>query len=164
LSPDPSPDRTIVVLIDADACPVKDETYWVAERHGVKTIVVANSWINIPRDPMIERVVVAAGLDVADDWIAERARPGVVVITSDVPLAARCVKAGAQAIAPNGKPFSEQSIGMALANRNLMDQLRSGGEMTGGPRPFQPKDRSAFLSALDLALVRLKRDGFTTGV
>jgi uncharacterized protein len=151
----------ILVFIDADACPVKDETYRVAERHGVKTIVVANSGINVPRDPMIERVIVASGLDVADDWIAERARPGVVVITADVPLAARCVKAGATVIAPNGKPFSEASIGMALATRNLMDQLRSAGEITSGPKPFAPKDRSAFLSALDLALVRLKRAGFS---
>jgi uncharacterized protein len=155
--------QTIQIFIDADACPVKDETYRVAERHNVKTIVIANSWINIPRDPMIERVVVPAGLDVADDWIAERSRPGVVVITADVPLAARCVKSGASAIAPNGKPFSEQSIGMALATRNLMDQLRSAGEMTGGPKPFSPKDRSAFLSALDLVLVRLKREGFVAG-
>jgi uncharacterized protein len=152
--------RSILVLIDADACPVKDETYKVAGRHGVKTIVVANSWINVPRDTLIERVVVPSGLDVADDWIAERARPGVIVITADVPLAARCVKAGASAIAPNGKQFTEASIGMVLATRNLMDQLRSAGEITGGPRPFAPKDRSAFLSALDLALERLKRAGF----
>ncbi len=152
--------QPILVLIDADACPVKDETYRVAERHGVKTTVVANSGIHVPRDPLIERVVVASGLDVADDWIAERARPGVVVITADIPLAARCVKAGASVIAPNGKPFTEASIGMVLATRNLMDQLRSAGEITGGPKPFAPKDRSAFLSALDLALVRLKRAGF----
>jgi uncharacterized protein len=155
--------NTILILIDADACPVKDETYKVAERHGVKTIVVANSGIHIPRDPLIERVIVPSGLDVADDWIAERARHGVVVITADVPLAARCVKAGAAAIAPNGKPFTEQSIGMVLATRNLMDQLRSAGEITGGPKPFAPKDRSAFLSALDLVVVRLKRAGFGVG-
>jgi uncharacterized protein len=153
--------NAILILVDADACPVKDEIYRVAERHGVKTIVVANSGINVPRDPLIERVIVPSGLDVADDWIAERARPGVVVITADVPLAARCVKAGAAAIAPNGKAFSESSIGMALATRNLMDQLRSAGEITSGPKPFAPKDRSAFLSALDLALVRLKRAGFS---
>jgi uncharacterized protein len=155
--------NSILVFIDADACPVKDETYRVAGRHGVKTIVVANSWINVPRDTLIERVVVPSGLDVADDWIAERARPGVVVITADIPLAARCVKAGAGAIAPNGKLFTEASIGMVLATRNLMDQLRSAGEITGGPKPFSPKDRSAFLSALDLMVVRLKRAGFTAG-
>lgn len=151
---------TIAVLVDADACPVKDEIYKVAGRHGVKTAVVSNSWMQIPRDPLIERIVVPAGLDVADDWIAARARRGVVVVTADVPLAARCVKAGADVIAPNGRPFSEQSIGMALATRDLMDQLRSAGETTGGPRPFAPKDRSAFLSALDLAIVRLERAGF----
>jgi uncharacterized protein len=170
--PQPMPNQTtmtygttnpILVFIDADACPVKDETYKVAGRRGVKTIVVANSWITIPRDPLIERIVVPSGLDVADDWIAERARPGVVVITADIPLAARCVKAGASVIAPNGKLFTEQSIGMVLATRNLMDQLRSAGEITSGPRPFAPKDRSAFLSALDLVVVRLKRAGFGVG-
>lgn len=158
-----TPLSTIIVLIDADACPVKDEIYKVAGRHGVKSIVVSNSWMNVPRDPLIERVVVPSGLDVADDWIAERARRGTIVVTADVPLAARCVKAGADVIAPNGKAFSEQSIGMALATRDLMDQLRSSGETTGGPRPFAPKDRSAFLSALDLAIVRLERAGFGPG-
>lgn len=153
----------ILVMIDADACPVKNETYKVAERYGLKTYVVANSWINTPRDPLIERVVVPAGPDVADDWIAERARPGVVVITADVPLAARCVKAGANVIAPNGRAFTEQSMGMALAVRNLMDDLRSQGETTRGPAPFSPKQRSEFLSALDLALVKLIRAGFTRG-
>jgi uncharacterized protein len=150
----------IEIFVDADACPVKDETYKVAARHGVKTWVVANSWINVPREPLIERMVVAQGPDVADDWIAERARRGAIVITADVPLAARCVKAGADTIAPNGRAFTEQAIGMALATRNLMDQLRSEGQTTRGPPPFAPKDRSAFLSALDLALVRLKRAGF----
>lgn len=153
----------IVIFVDADACPVKDEIYKVAARHGVRSVVVSNSWMQVPRDLLIERVVVPAGLDVADDWIAERARRGAIVVTADVPLAARCVKAGADVIAPNGKPFSEQSIGMALATRNLMDQLRSSGETTGGPRPFAPKDRSAFLSALDLAIVRLERAGFGPG-
>ena len=153
--------RTMLVFIDADACPVKDEIYKVAGRHGVKTFVVANSFMQVPRDPLVERVLVPAGLDIADDWIAERARRGAVVITADIPLAARCVKAGADVIAPNGKVFTEQSIGMTLATRNLMDQLRSSGEITGGPRPFAAKDRSAFLSALDLALVRLERAGFT---
>jgi len=150
----------IRVLVDADACPVKNEVYKVAARHKVRTSVVANSWMQVPSDPLIERVVVPSGLDVADDWIAERARRGVVVVTTDVPLAARCVKAGADVIAPTGKAFTEQSIGMALATRNLMDQLRSAGEITGGPRPFASGDRSAFLSALDLAITRLKRAGF----
>ncbi|MCZ8108436.1 MAG: YaiI/YqxD family protein [Burkholderiales bacterium] len=150
----------IRVLVDADACPVKNEVYKVAARHKVRTSVVANSWMQVPSDPLIERVVVPSGLDVADDWIAERARRGVVVVTTDVPLAARCVKSGADVIAPTGKAFTEQSIGMALATRNLMDQLRSAGEITGGPRPFASGDRSAFLSALDLAITRLKRAGF----
>jgi len=163
ISPDASTADTpqcIVILVDADACPVKAETYKVAERHKVRTFVVANSPIHVPREPLIERVLVPAGPDVADDWIAERARRGAVVVTADVPLAARCVKAGADVIAPNGKPFSEQGIGMALATRNLMDQLRSAGETTRGPPPFSPRDRSAFLSALDLAIVRLRRAGF----
>jgi uncharacterized protein YaiI (UPF0178 family) len=157
----PADDTTIVTFIDADACPVKDEVYKVAARYGSKTFVVANSFMNVPRDPMIERVIVPAGPDVADDWIAERARKGAVVITSDIPLAARCVASGADVIAPNGRVFTEESIGMTLATRNLMDQLRSSGEVTGGPRPFAAKDRSAFLSALDLIFVRLKRAGFT---
>jgi uncharacterized protein YaiI (UPF0178 family) len=150
---------SIILYIDADACPVKQEVYRVAERHGLKVCVVSNSPIAVPRDPLIERIVVAAGMDAADDWIAERATKGAIVITADVPLAARAVKAGAIAIAPNGKPFSESSIGMALATRNLMDQLRSEGAITGGPKPFSQKDRSAFLQSLDREIVRLKRSG-----
>lgn len=149
----------IRIFIDADACPVKDEAYKVAARHGLKTFVVSNAFMNVPRDPMIERVIVPAGPDVADDWIAERAGPSDVVVTADVPLADRCVKAGATVLAPNGRPFDQASIGMALATRNLMSDLRSFGEQTRGPKPFSPKDRSAFLSALDLAVVRLKRAG-----
>ena len=156
----PSPDKTIIIYVDADACPVKQEVYRVAERQGLKVYVVSNSPIAVPRDPLIERIVVAAGMDVADDWIAERAAKGAIVVTQDIPLAARAVKAGAVAIAPNGKPFSESSIGMTLATRNLMDSLRSAGEITGGPKPFSPKDRSAFLGSLDREIVRLKREGF----
>ncbi|WP_375461411.1 YaiI/YqxD family protein [uncultured Enterovirga sp.] len=153
--PDP-----IEIFVDADACPVKDEVYRVAGRHGLKTWIVANSFINVPRDPLIERVLVGSGFDAADDWIAERARRGAVVVTTDVPLAHRCVTAGADAIAPNGKAFTQASIGMALATRDLMQDLREAGAVSGGPRPFSPRDRSAFLSALDLAIVRLKRAGF----
>jgi uncharacterized protein YaiI (UPF0178 family) len=149
----------IVIFIDADACPVKDEAYRVAERYGLKAYVVANAWINVPRNDLIERVVVPAGPDVADDWIAERVRPGAIVITSDIPLAARCVKAGAEVLGPTGRAFNEASIGMALATRNLMDDLRSAGETTRGPKPFAPRDRSNFLSALDTAVNRLKRAG-----
>ncbi len=155
----------ITLLIDADACPVKQEIYRVAERHllkgvAIKVFVVSNSPIAVPRDEMIERVVVAAGMDEADNWIAERAHRGDIVITADVPLASRCVKAGATVLAPNGKPFTEETIGMTLATRNLMDSLRSSGEITSGPKPFAPRDRSAFLSALDQAIVRLTREGF----
>jgi uncharacterized protein YaiI (UPF0178 family) len=154
----------IQILVDADACPVKDEVYRVAGRYGLHVFVVANSFMAVPREPWIERVIVPAGMNVADDWIAERARAATIVITTDVPLAARCVKAGAQVLAPNGKVFTDDSIGMALATRNLMDDLRSAGAVTGGPKPFSPKDRSSFLSALDAAVMRLKRAGFATGI
>jgi uncharacterized protein YaiI (UPF0178 family) len=152
----------IVILVDADACPVKAEIYRVAERHGLKVSIVSNAPIAVPRDPLVERVVVAEGMDKADDWIAERARPGAVVVTADIPLASRAVKAGASVLGPTGRAFTEDSIGMTLATRNLMDDLRSAGAVTGGPKPFSPRDRSAFLSALDLAIVRLKRAGFPT--
>ena len=151
----------ITLFVDADACPVKQEVYRVAERHRVRTIVVSNSPIAVPHNPLIERIVVAAGMDKADDFIAERSTKGVIVVTADIPLAARAVKAGAVAIAPNGTPFSVDSIGMALATRNLMDQLRSQGAITGGPKPFSPKDRSAFLGSLDREIVRLRRAGFS---
>jgi uncharacterized protein len=147
----------IQIYVDADACPVKPEVYRVAERHGLKVLIVANSFINTPREPWIERVLVSDGFDAADNWIAERAGSDDIVITTDVPLAHRCVTAGASVIAPNGKPFTENSIGMALATRDLMQTLRESGEITGGPRPFSPRDRSAFLSALDQTVVRLKR-------
>jgi uncharacterized protein YaiI (UPF0178 family) len=150
----------IVIYVDADACPVKDETYRVAARYGLRVYVVANSFMNLPREPWIERVVVGDGFDAADHWIAERAAPGAVVITADVPLASRCVKAGAEVLAPNGKPFSESGIGLALATRNLMQDLREAGAITGGPKPFSARDRSAFLGALDRVVMRLKRAGF----
>src|SRR6204780_2580811 len=152
----------ITLYIDADACPVKQEIYRVAERHArkgvaLKVLVVSNSPIAVPRDEFVERVVVGAGMDEADNWIAERAKRGDIVIPADVPLASRCVKAGAEVIAPNGKPFTEASIGMTLAVRNLMTDLRSSGEVTGGPRSFAPRDRSAFLSALDQTIRRIQR-------
>lgn len=151
--PDP-----ITLYIDADACPVKDETFRVAARYGLHVFVVSNSFMNLPREPWIERVVVSDGFDAADDWIAERVGPSSIVITADVPLASRCVKAGAVALAPNGKAFTDASVGMALATRNLMQELRESGLVTGGPKPFSPKDRSAFLGALDRAVVRMRRD------
>ena len=138
---------------------MKAEVYRVAERHGLKVFVVSNSFINVPREPWIERVVVGSRMDEADDWIAERAAKGDIVITADVPLASRGVKAGAVVIAPNGKPFDENSIGMTVATRNLLHELRGAGMITGGPKPFEPRDRSRFLSALDQAIVRLKRAG-----
>jgi uncharacterized protein YaiI (UPF0178 family) len=152
--------RPITIYVDADACPVKDEVYRVAGRHGLKVYVVSNAFMQVPRDPLIERVIVPAGVDAADDWIAERVARGDIVISADVPLASRCVKAGADVIAPNGKPFTADTVGLALATRNLMADLRSAGAVTGGPAPFAPRDRSNFLSALDRAIVRLKRDGF----
>ncbi len=149
--------RRIAIYVDADACPVKQEIYRVAERHGCHVYIVSNSVMVVPRNDFIERVVVPSGPDVADDWIAERTLPDDVVITADIPLASRCVKAGASVIAPNGKAFTDSSIGMALATRNLMDQLRGAGEITGGPKPFSARDRSAFLGSLDRVLNRIKR-------
>lgn len=154
--------RPITIYVDADACPVKAEIYRVADRHGIAVKVVANSGMAVPRDPLIERVLVAGGPDVADDWIAERAGPGDVVVTADVPLAGRCVKAGAEVIGSTGRVYTEASIGMALATRNLMTELRSAGEVTSGPRPFSPRDRSAFLSALHEAVERAQRAGHGT--
>ena len=156
---------TIAVYIDADACPVKQEIYRIAERHvlkgaALKIFVVSNSPVAVPREAFVERVVVGAGMDEADNWIAERARAGDIVITADVPLASRGVKAGAEVVAPNGRVFTKDSIGMTLATRNLMDSLRSAGEITSGPKPFSPRDRSSFLAALDQAIVRLTRAGF----
>ncbi|GJD49417.1 hypothetical protein OPKNFCMD_2147 [Methylobacterium crusticola] len=147
----------IAIYVDADACPVKDEVYRVAGRYGLHVFMVANAFINVPREPWIERIVVSDGFDAADDWIAERAGPGAVVVTADVPLASRCVKAGATVLSPTGKGFTDASIGMAVATRDLMQSLREAGAVTGGPKPFSPRDRSAFLGALDRAVVRLRR-------
>ena len=148
---------TIRIFVDADACPVKDQIYRVAERSGLHVYVVANAFMAVPRCDWIERVIVPEGPDVADDWIAERAGQNDIVITADVPLAARCVRAGASVIAPNGKAFTDDSIGMTLATRNLMTDLRSAGAVTRGPPPFSRQDISRFLSALDLAVVRLRQ-------
>lgn len=149
----------ITIYVDADACPVKDEVFRVAERHNIAVQVVANAWLNVPRVPWITLTVVGSRLDEADDWIAERAKEGDIVITADVPLAARCVKAGATVLAPNGRAFNG-SIGMDLALRNLMTDLRAASptERVGsGPKPFSQKDRSTFLQALHEAVVKLKR-------
>jgi uncharacterized protein YaiI (UPF0178 family) len=145
------------IYIDADACPVKDEVYRVADRYELPVSVVSNSWIRTPRGPRVTLVVVDAGPDIADDWIAERAVAGDIVITADIPLAERSLSAGAQALHPNGKPFTGDNIGGALASRAIGEHLRSMGEITGGPRPFSPADRSRFLQALDIAVGKARR-------
>jgi uncharacterized protein len=147
----------IRIFVDADACPVKAEVYRVAERYGLKVFVVANSFMNVPRSDMVERVIVNEGPDIADDWIVERAGAADIVITADIPLAGRCVRKGATVIGPTGKPFTDDSIGMALATRDLLTDLRSAGATTRGPPPLNRQDISRFLSALDLAVTRLKR-------
>jgi uncharacterized protein YaiI (UPF0178 family) len=152
--------KAITIYVDADACPIKAEIYRVAERYGLQVYVVSNSPIAVPKAALIERVLVGSNPDAADDWIAEHASAGAIVITADVPLAHRALKAGADVIAPTGKLLTESSIGMALATRNLMQDLRSAGEITGGPKPFQPRDRSNFLSTLDLVITQLRRKGF----
>ena len=147
----------IRIFVDADACPVKPEIYRVAERYGLKVYVVANAFMAVPHSDMIERVIVAEGPDIADNWIAERATESDIVVTADIPLAGRCVKKGATVIGSTGKPFTEDSIGMALATRDLLTDLRSAGAVTRGPPPLSRQDISQFLSALDLAVTRLKR-------
>jgi uncharacterized protein len=144
------------ILVDADACPVKDEIYKVAWRRNVPVNVVSNARIRLPEHPLIERVLVSDAFDAADDWIAEAADASAVVITGDILLADRCLKKGATVIAPNGKPFTEASIGSAIATRAIMADLRVAADgITGGPAPFARADRSRFLQALDAALVRL---------
>jgi hypothetical protein len=145
-------------LVDADACPVKDEVYKVAWRRGVPVKVVSNQRIRVPEHALIERVLVSDAFDAADDWIANHADAKAVVITGDILLADRCLKKGVIVIGPNGKPFTSASIGSAIATRAIMADLRSGAGVTGGPAPFAKADRSRFLRALDEALVRLGRD------
>ncbi|HOP19180.1 MAG TPA: YaiI/YqxD family protein [Parvularculaceae bacterium] len=147
----------LTILVDADACPVKEEIYKVAFRHSVRVIVVANSYLRTPDHPLIERITVEPGPDVADDRIASLADAASIVVTADILLADRCIKAGASVLAPNGRPFTPDSIGGAIALRAVMSDLRAGGDILGGPAPFVRADRSRFLSALDETLVRLKR-------
>lgn len=147
----------IRVFVDADACPVKDEVYKVAGRHKVPVIIVSNSFLRVPVSRLISQVVVEHGPDVADDHIAEHADQMAIVITSDIPLADRCLKSGAAVISPTGKPFTVDSIGSAMATRALMEDLRATGDIMGGPAPFQKRDRSRFLEALHEAIVRLQR-------
>jgi uncharacterized protein YaiI (UPF0178 family) len=152
-----SKESAISIFVDADACPVKSEVYRVAERYALKVFVVSNALIRVPRDPRIEVVVVSDRFDAADDWIAERVGPGDIVVTADIPLADRSLKAGAEVIGNTGVPFTSASIGMAMASRDLLSHLRAMGENTGGPKPMSPRDRSRFLSALDAAVQKIRR-------
>jgi uncharacterized protein YaiI (UPF0178 family) len=149
--------RVIEIFIDADACPVKDETYAVAARHGIAVVVVANSRMRVPHDLGVEMVVVAQGPDAADDWIVEEARPGDVVVTADLPLAARCIERGAHVLSPNGREFTEDSIGGLVAMRDLKADLREGGVVSGGPPPMTPRDRSRFSGRLEELVRRALR-------
>ncbi|MAN74573.1 MAG: hypothetical protein CME84_10860 [Henriciella sp.] len=147
----------MVIHVDADACPVKDEVYKVALRHDLPVNVVANSFMRVPQHRLITRVTVPEGPDVADDWIAERADAHAIIVTSDILLAERCLKAGARVLSPKGKAFTENSIGQAVATRAIMEDLRGMGEQTSGPASFKPADRSNFLSALEVEIQKLKR-------
>jgi uncharacterized protein len=146
----------LTIYVDADACPVKDEAYKVARRYGMDVAVVANCKLRVPADSLIE-LVVRPGFGAADDWIAEQAGPGDIVITADIPLAARCLAREALVLDPKGRPFTDNDIGAALGMRDLMNELRQGGTITGGPAPMTPKDRSRFLSSLDNAVNAVRR-------
>ena len=145
------------ILVDADACPVKDEIYRVALRRSVPVTIVSNQRLRIPEHPLFGRITVGDAFDAADDWIAEAADARAIVVTADILLADRCLKAGATVLSPTGRPFTTASIGAAVATRAIMADLRAGGDQIGGPAPFAKADRSRFLSALDEALVRLAR-------
>jgi uncharacterized protein YaiI (UPF0178 family) len=147
----------LTIYVDADACPVKDEILKVAERHGLETYLVSDGGIRPRPSPRVHLVVVAPGMDAADDWIAEHVETGDIVITADTPLAARVLEKGARALKPNGEPFTEQSIGMALATRDLMAGLRDAGMLTGGPPPFSGKERSKFLDTLETTIQAIQR-------
>jgi hypothetical protein len=147
----------VEVYVDADACPVKDEAVRVAGRHGLKTYLVTDGGIRPSRSPRVELVIVPSGADAADDWIAERIQPADICVTNDIPLAARCLARGALAIKPNGEQFTESGIGMALAGRDLMRELRERGEITGGPKPFAKSDRSRFLNRFEVVVQAAKR-------
>jgi uncharacterized protein YaiI (UPF0178 family) len=150
----------LTIYVDADACPVKSEVYKVARRHALRVAVVANAPLRVPADPLVE-LVVRPGFGAADDWIAEQAGEGDVVITADIPLAARCLAKGARVLDPKGQPFTDNDIGSALAMRELMDELRQGGAVTGGPAAMTPKDRSRFLSKVDEAAGAVRRAHLT---
>jgi hypothetical protein len=145
------------LYIDADACPVKDETYRVARRYGLQVTLVANSWMQTPPGDWLELVVVGGKFDEADDWIVEQVGEDDIVITADIPLAARCLEKGAEVLGPKGRPFTRESIGDALATRELMSQLRDLGQVTGGPAPFEKRDRSNFLQELDKVIHAIRK-------
>ncbi len=149
----------IRILVDADACPVKEEVYKVCFRLQLPVFIVANSYLRVPEHPLIERVVVGSGADAADDWIAGNADASSLVVTADILLAERCLKAGASVLAPDGKPFDQNSIGAAVAMRSVMEDIRATGEIAGRNAPFTKADRSRFLSAMDTVLIRLMRGG-----
>lgn len=146
----------LIIYVDADACPVKEEVYRVARRYAMRIAVVANSPMRVPADAPVE-LIVRSGFGAADDWIAEQVGPGDVVITADIPLAARCLEKDALVLDPKGQPFTDRDIGHALGMRELMNELRQGGVVTGGPAPMTPKDRSRFLSKLDEAINAVRR-------
>jgi len=145
------------IFIDADACPVKQEVYRVARRYGLDVTLVANSWMRIPNEPWLALEVVEDGFDAADDWIVEHVEPDDIVITADIPLASRCMQEGSRAIGPTGRPFTEDNIGEAVATRDLLAVLRSGGEITGGPQPLTKRDRSRLLQQLDELIQSIRR-------
>ena len=147
------------IYVDGDACPVKEEAVRVAERHKLTIFMVSNQWMRLPTSPLVQPIVVADGLDKADDWIADQIGPRDIAITSDIPLAARCLEKGAKVLGPTGKPFDDDSIGMALAMRDLNAHLRDTGEIAGYNPSFQKKDRSRFLNVLENTIQASKREG-----
>ena len=145
------------IYVDADACPVKQEVYRVARRYGLEVTLVANSWMRVPEEPWLALEVVGERFDAADDWIVARVHPDDIVITADVPLASRCLKAGARVVGPTGRPFTDDNIGQAVATRDLLAGIRGAGEMTGGPPPISKRDRSRFLQQLDEVIQSIRR-------
>ena len=150
--------RLLNIFVDADACPVKEEIYRVAGRFGLRVTLVANSWMRTPNEKRITLKLVGNGLDAADDWIVEHVQPQDIVITADIPLASRCLKEGAKILSPTGKPFTEDNIGMTVATRDLLSELRESGEVTGGPPPLTKRDRSRFLHQLDEIIQTICRE------
>ena len=146
------------IFVDADACPVKQEVYRVANRFGLEVTLVTNSWMRVPNERRIALEVVGDGLDEADDWIVEHVQPHDIVVTADIPLASRCLKEGARVLGPTGKPFTEDNIGMTVATRDLLSELREAGEITGGPPPLNKRDRSRFLQQLDEMIQAIRRE------